>query len=190
MVSRVRAPRADAARNRDAIVAAARSVFEAEGIYAPIDAIASTAGVGNATLYRNFPTRDDLLAAVLEDRVRSIIEESAELDEQESGDALREWMFRLTWQLRAWRDLPSCIPAAADDESPIRMVWDRLADRTGELLVRAEADGSATGDVTTEELFQLLIAISWGVDRFGDDADAARRRVVLATAGIFRPAPA
>ena len=61
--------RADAARNRAAIVGAARAVFAEQGLDAPLDEIASRAGTGNATLYRRFPTRGDLVAAVFADRM-------------------------------------------------------------------------------------------------------------------------
>ena len=61
--------RADARRNRDAIVAAARAVFAESGLEAPLEAIAHRAGVGRATLYRRFPTRDDLVAAIHEDNL-------------------------------------------------------------------------------------------------------------------------
>jgi AcrR family transcriptional regulator len=64
-----RAMRADAQRNRNAILAAARETFEEERVLASLDGIAVRAGIGNATLYRNFPTRDDLLAAVMEANV-------------------------------------------------------------------------------------------------------------------------
>src|SRR3954467_6209292 len=61
--------RADAARNRQAIVEAARAVFADHGLDAPLDEIAKRAGTGNATLYRRFPTRGDLLEAVFADRL-------------------------------------------------------------------------------------------------------------------------
>jgi AcrR family transcriptional regulator len=61
--------RADARRNRDAILAAARAVFAESGLEAPLDAIARRAGVGRATLYRRFATRDDLVAAIHEDNL-------------------------------------------------------------------------------------------------------------------------
>lgn len=59
--------RRDAARRRDAVLAAAAEVFAAEGIDAPLEAVADRAGVGRATLYRNFPDRDSLVAAVLDE---------------------------------------------------------------------------------------------------------------------------
>src|ERR1700709_507037 len=61
--------RADAARNREAIVEAARAVFAEQGLGAPLDDIATRAGTGNATLYRRLPQRADLVAAVFADRM-------------------------------------------------------------------------------------------------------------------------
>src|SRR5215210_9003585 len=61
--------RADAARNRTAIVEAARAVFAEQGLDVPLDEIARRAGTGNATLYRRFPARGDLIAAVFAERM-------------------------------------------------------------------------------------------------------------------------
>lgn len=180
--------RADARRNREAILRAARAAFDTEGIFAPIDGIATAAGVGNATLYRNFPTRDDLLAAVIEDSVADLLAEADGFERGTSADnALREWLFRLAWRLRIWHDLPTCIAGAVDDaDSPVKDVNTRLTDRTRDFLRRARDHGSASGSVTAEELFELVTAVSWAIDRFGDEPKRARRRVTLATAGVFR----
>jgi AcrR family transcriptional regulator len=179
--------RADARRNREAILRAARAAFDTEGIFASIDGIATAAGVGNATLYRNFPTRDDLLAAVIEDSVADLLAEADVFERDMSpDDALREWLFRLAWRLRIWHDLPTCIAGAVDDaDSPVKDVNTRLTDRTRDFLQRARDQGPATGSVTAEELFELVTAVSWAIDRFGDEPKRARRRVALATAGVF-----
>jgi AcrR family transcriptional regulator len=65
--------RADASRNRMAIIEAARQVYGERGLEAPLDDIARQAGVGNATLYRHFPSRCELVAAVFAETLRSVV---------------------------------------------------------------------------------------------------------------------
>ncbi len=74
--------RADARRNRDALLNAARQVFAEEGLSAPLDRIAKLADVGRATLYRRFPTREDLIQAIFQDNLDAL---QAVADE--AGDA-------------------------------------------------------------------------------------------------------
>lgn len=185
--SAARPLRADAQRNRDAILRAARATFETEGVLASLDGIALRAGVGNATLYRNFPTRDDLLAAVMQ---TSVAEALAEADELAATlpprAALQEWLARLTWRLRIWHDLPYCIATArSDPASSMTSTSNPLLASTAALLDAAKATGDAHAAVTAEEIFELATTLSWGIDRYGDDETTARRRVGMATAGIF-----
>jgi AcrR family transcriptional regulator len=186
-VSAARPLRADAQRNRDAILSAARETFDDEGVLASIDGIASRAGVGNATLYRNFPTRDDLLAAVMQINIADAIADADELVRTLGPrDALQEWIFRLTWQLRIWHDLPYCVATAHEDpESTVSSACLPLVATTESLLATARSAGEIVTDSTADEIYELALALSWGVDRFGDDEAAARRRVRMASAGIF-----
>ena len=93
---------------------------------------------------------------------------------------------RLTWQLRIWHDLPYCIASAhSDPQSSINPTSARVIEQTRLLLEAAQSDGTAMSSVTATDLFELVTTLSWGVDRFGDDEPAARRRVAIATAGIF-----
>jgi AcrR family transcriptional regulator len=185
----VRPMRADAKRNRDAILLAARDVFETEGVLASLDAIALRAGVGNATLYRNFPTREDLLAAVLEASIGMARDEAERLArEQSPRDAFAQWLVWLTWQLRIWHDLPHCVADAsgAADSSMNPAIASLIHDTTS-LLDRARKAEETIEALTPDEVFQLVTALSWAVDRFGDDEPGARRRVEVATAGLFVP---
>lgn len=185
-----RTMRADAQRNRDAILVAARETFEEQGVLASLDGIAVRAGVGNATLYRNFPTREDLLAAVMTAELADMCATAKELsDSLAPRQALAEWLFRLAWQLRIWHDLPYCIASAQSDPgSSMNPANFLLVAETGKLLDQARDEGATVYTVTAKDLFELATTLSWGVDRFGDDEQAARRRVALATAGIFRVA--
>jgi AcrR family transcriptional regulator len=183
----VRPLRADAQRNRGAILIAAREAFEADGVLTSLDGIALSAGVGNATLYRNFPTRDDLLAAVMQANIATSLGAADELARTLSPRAaLAEWLVQLTWQLRIWHDLPYCLATALKDSaSPMQATSDALLVRTGVLLDQAKAAGDVPAAVTADEVYELVLALSWGVDRYRDDQAGARRRVTMATAGIF-----
>ncbi len=180
--------RADAQRNREAILAAARDTFEEEGVLASLDGIALRAGVGNATLYRNFPTRADLLAAVMVDKIAGMLALAGKLaGTLDAREALAEWLFQLTWALRIWHDLPYCIASAqCDPASSINAASAQMLAETGRLLERAREAGMASSAVTAAELFELATILSWGVDRYGDDEAAARRRVAMAIAGVFQ----
>jgi len=179
--------RADARRNRDAILHAAREVFATDGVLASLDGIALRAGVGNATLYRNFPTRDDLLAAVMEvDLDEASTEASLLGSERPPRAALAEWLVGLTWRLRIWHDLPHCVAEArAAPGSSMNPAVSMLVQETSKLLDGAKAAGEAVSTIEANEVFELVTALSWAVDRFGDDEVAARRRVEVATAGLF-----
>lgn len=171
--------RADAQRNRDAILAEARRTFTAEGALASLDGIALRAGVGNATLYRNFPTRFDLLAAIVPDAIGVALQDAEGYSRSLSpGAALREWLVLLTWQLRIWQDLPTCVVTMTTGLEPV-------LEQTGRMLDAASAAGEARDDVTAVEAFEIVTAVSWGVDRYGDDEAGARRKVLLSTAGFF-----
>ena len=179
--------RADAQRNRDAIIRAARETFETEGVLASLDGIALRAGVGNATLYRNFPVRDDLLLAVMQTSIDAAVAAAQELARScGPREALAEWLAQLTWQLRIWHDLPYCLATArSDPRSSMNSGTSPLITQTAAMLQAAQSAGDAVASVAADEVFELITALSWGVDRFGDDEPAARRRVRLATAGLF-----
>src|SRR3954454_18864528 len=89
-----RPKRADARRNYDKLVAAARATFAEAGASAPLEDVAERAGVGIGTLYRHFPTRQALLEAVYVDEVEAIARAAADLSELPAWDALSEWLRR------------------------------------------------------------------------------------------------
>ena len=183
----VRPLRADARRNREAILRAALEAFETEGVFASIDGVAARAGVGNATLYRNFPTRDDLLAAVIETSTSEVLTAADELERTlPPREALAEWLAQLTWLLRIWHDLPACLAGPRDDDSATaRSTCNPLLARTETFLDAAKISGDVRPDVDAERTFELVLALAWATDRFHHDEPTARRQVALATAGLF-----
>jgi AcrR family transcriptional regulator len=189
---KARRPRADAVQNREAILAAARQIFEAEGVLAPLDGIAVLAGVGNATLYRNFPTRDDLLVAVIQSSFDDALQHGQALsDTLAPGQALAEWLVGLAWRLRIWHDLPHCLASAhADPSASLNEANRPMIEETRRILGAAQQAGQAMAGATAEEVFELVLALSWAIDRYGDTEAAARRRVSMGTAGVFVRHPA
>jgi AcrR family transcriptional regulator len=99
--------RADARRNLEAVLAAAKTVFVTSGVDAPAKEITDLAGVGVGTLYRHFPQRSDLIVAVLEQEIDAVAASAAELASQhEPAEALRRWF-------RGYTDLLATKPGFA-----------------------------------------------------------------------------
>ena len=169
-------------------------MFELEDVVASFDGIALRAGVGNATLYRNFSTRDAFLAEMMESELDHARGEAKRLvAEHAPENALAEWLIWLTRRLRIWHDLPHCVAkASAEQESSVnpgvllltRLTGDLLAETQAQAQAQAQAAGAAVRSLEAGKVFELATAISWAVDRFGDDERAARRRVGVATAGL------
>ena len=186
---RPRRPRSDALRNRQAILEAARLTFEAEGVLASLDGIALRAGVGNATLYRNFPTREDLQAAVIESSFADARVHGQALSATlEPGPALAEWLVGLAWRLHIWHDLAYCLASAhADPSASLNEANRPMIEETARLLQAAQARGQAAAGNTAEAVFELVLALSWAIDRYKDSAAVARQRVLMGTVGVFVP---
>jgi AcrR family transcriptional regulator len=145
--------RRDARRNRDAILTAARQVFCDQGLEAPLDEIARRAGVGIATLYRRFPSRVELLDAVLADALQAhieVAEQALAMDDPWDGFAFYlEETSRLQAADRGLNDAMGMrFPRAAAAEAAGR----RLYDLAGQLMDRAKQGGQLRSDVTLEDL--------------------------------------
>lgn len=133
--------RADAAQRREAIIRHARHVFAARGGDVALEAVAAASGVGIATLYRNFPSRDDLIRAVIEDMVREILEIVAEARgaaEKDPADAWRGLLARLMdMELGALTDglgLQANAGTDAADASPLVQIQQPALNALEELL--------------------------------------------------------
>ncbi|TDD65717.1 TetR/AcrR family transcriptional regulator [Jiangella aurantiaca] len=144
--------RADGRRNREALVTAAAKVFAEAGPDAPLDDVARRAGVGNATLYRHFPTRRALLAAVYADELAALRDYAELLREQEApADALHAWLRALATQLAHTRDLA----LTADGD------WYESVDATvSGLLTAAQRAGAVRPDVAAADLLALVRGVA------------------------------
>lgn len=151
--------RADARRNHDAVLAAARKLFAERGVDAPLDDVARLAGVGNATMYRHFPTRQDLIIAVYADEVTELCEEGEALLAADSpDDALHAWLGVFVEHVAGKRDLALAIPK---DGSALFGEWhEKMLATASALLTRAQDAGEVRADLTVRELMTLANAIA------------------------------
>lgn len=177
--------RADAERNRVALLAAARDVFAEQGLEASLDEIARRAGVGNATLYRRFPSRQDLIAAVFADRKT----QQVELAER----ALREadpWagfvgyvtgLCELQATSRGLAELLVAMDFSGDERlEQLRAATFRLA---REVIERAKEAGALRPDFTLSDLRLLLVANN-GILHRAAEPNAWRRQLELVLSGV------
>ena len=145
--------RRDAQRNRDAIVAAARQVFCDHGLEAPLEEIARRAGVGIATLYRRFPSRVELLDAVLADNLQAhiaVAEQALATDDPWDGFAFYlEQSCRLQAEDRGLNDVMGMrFPRA----TAVEAAKTRLFELVGQVVDRAQQRGHLRADLTPEDL--------------------------------------
>ncbi|HEY3561878.1 MAG TPA: helix-turn-helix domain-containing protein [Kribbella sp.] len=159
----VRRRRADAERNREAVLSTAARLFDERGPDVPLDEIAKTAGVANATLYRHFRTRADLLVAVYADEVAGLDRHSQELAGHDDPDrALTLWLRAFADHVATKRDLAQAVPDEPGRDRGAQFAsWHSTMHGAAErLLTRAQAAGSVRADLTTRDLLTLVSGIA------------------------------
>jgi AcrR family transcriptional regulator len=178
--------RADAVRNRARILDAARELFAAQGSDVSMEGIARRAEVGIGTLYRHFPTRDDLVEAVFRDRLDGLQELAEELlVSDDPGDALAVWLHAQLLQSGACRGLAGeamltmLTPTSEGEPS----VCESMRQAGAALLARAQSVGAARPDVQIDDLVRVVQAITVATEGV-DDPSAADRLFELVLAGV------
>ena len=183
--------RADARRNRDAVLVAAADAFAARGVEAPLEDIAKAAGVGVGTLYRHFPTREALVFGVYSREVEQLAASAPQLAaELEPGEALREWMRRFVHYAATKRGLIGMLRTMmADDTDLFDRTKMQIRSAASGLLERAAATGQIRDDVGAEDLVRSMggICMASGPD---GASDCAGRLVDLVFDGLRYGAPA
>jgi AcrR family transcriptional regulator len=165
-----RKPRADAVRNRERVLEAAKAVFSAGGADASLEAVARTAGVGIGTLYRHFPTREALFEAVYRREVQHLGDLAEKLKEQKMQpvEALRQWMRSNVKFVATKKGMSAALALAVDKNSKlVSSSSDRLAQAIGGLLDRAIAAGEIRDDVSPEDLLRALVGMCYMHDQPG-----------------------
>lgn len=159
-----RRPRTDAQRNRSHILDTAEHYFAEHGVAGSLDAIAKQAGVGPGTLYRHFPNRGALLAALLDARADELEQRRRAIvaEQTDAADALARWLDALAAWASAFDGLPEPLRAALDEEnSPLALTCQGFVEGTDEFLHAAQREGSARPDVRGRDLFLAVLAITW-----------------------------
>jgi AcrR family transcriptional regulator len=183
--------RADAQRNRDELVRVAAAAFARGETDITLDRIAREAGVGIGTLYRHFPTRDDLLAAVYRSGLDEVCAAAdALLATHAPADALRAWMDRYAEFVGTKRGMAESLRAMrASGEIDGGATISRINAAIARMLAAGAADGTLRADVHAEDVSASLVGMLWSAAREEPRPDAQIDRMLdLLFAGIRTPA--
>jgi AcrR family transcriptional regulator len=178
--------RADARVNREKILEAASAVFTAEGAGACIDEVAQRAGVGVGTVYRHFPTKEDLFEAVVLDHFTALVAKLERLSQSEDpGAAFDEFIEELANAVADKRDLADALGrAGVDIKAKAGSTFDEMRRLVELLLTRAQAAGAVRDDVDADELFVLVHGTCSAAAQAGRDRESTRRMLSVLCAGL------
>ena len=173
-----RKPRADAQRNRERILEVAKQVFTRRGAAASMDEIVQRAKIGPGTLYRHFPSRDDLLAAVYISEVEKLAEAQRTLSaELPPVEALRAWMLVFIDYIAAKKIIAPALDAMVGGPSQVYQQSTRVMEEAANALAsRAVASGDLRPDVDPMDMLRAIYGISSAGST--DDWPAKARRFV------------
>jgi AcrR family transcriptional regulator len=159
--------RADARQNHARLISAATEAFAERGADAPLEDIARRAGVGIGTLYRHFPTRLDLQAAVFRTQVGAVCGEGDALAETSSPEtAFAGWLHALAGYLIAKRGLSRALIDAMGAESElISSCWVAMRETTERLLANAQQAGAVRPDVTASDVMRLVHGVAVSTEK-------------------------
>jgi AcrR family transcriptional regulator len=179
--------RADARRNRDLLLSAALAAFTEHGADdVSLEEIARRAGVGIGTLYRHFPTRQDLLESVYRDQVEALCTLAAGLlDAPSPGDALATWLRAMLAFSTTKRSLVTSMLATMDQTSEIFSACSTVIRQAVEsLLARAQEAGEIRRDVDAGDIMRLSHAITVATERAPGHPEQAERLLRLMLDGL------
>jgi AcrR family transcriptional regulator len=168
--------RADARRNRVRLLETAHALFAERGTDASLEEVARRAGVAIGTLYRHFPTRDDLLVGLCE---RSLLELADEADARlvapVTADAVLGWLRLFARHSGTYRGLPRSVLVGLDEEgSPLHASCVRMQEGAARLMTAAQEVGALRADVSTEDVLAIVAGIAWVVEQVGGEGRADR----------------
>ena len=187
----VRPLRADARRNRNRVLAAARAAFGAEGSDVSLDEIARRAGVGPGTVYRHFATKEALFEAVVFDRISELMQEARILsDDPDPGYAFSTFVERLGREGARKRDL---VETLASHGVQLQLggapIVQALTDVLAELLRRAQSAGAVRTDIDVDDVLVLLTGVAYAICHSRADDERTRQLLAIMYDGLRADRP-
>jgi AcrR family transcriptional regulator len=187
-----RALRADAERNRRRLLDAAEALFSERGLEVGVAEIAERAGVGRGTLFRNFPSKEDLIAAIVVERMAEAVDRGRMLlDAPDPGGALFEFLAEIAGRQHLDRALFEAVADTwlANDE--IRAAHAEVVGVVGDLLGRAQDVGAVRGDISAMDVLMLFKGVCETASAFAHiDSEIVPRHLDLLRAALRAdPAP-
>lgn len=179
--------RADAARNRARILEAAENVFATEGLAVPIDVVAEKAGVGVGTLYRHFPTKEDLFEAIVLERLSNLVCQCEAYETAEDPrEALFSYMGQIAQQALAKHDLFDALTSAGVDfKENCAGKMEEMIDLFERLTRRAVEAGTIRAEVSGKDLLGLVMGVIHATAESGDkDGTRVARMLAIVCDGL------
>ncbi|GII83177.1 putative transcriptional regulatory protein TetR [Sphaerisporangium siamense] len=177
--------RADARRNRARILEAAAAVFAEKGASATTEEVAVRAGVAVGTVFRHFPTKNDLLKAILKDLMENLTEQVRALGS--GGDpaiGLFAFFGEMVGQAVEKRTVAELVAADFGVDMMVAGPVETLRDAIGTLLARAQEAGTVRADVRLDEVLALLTGVCQGAVHAAWPPDLQRRVLAIVFAGL------
>ncbi|MFD9142756.1 TetR/AcrR family transcriptional regulator [[Kitasatospora] papulosa] len=182
---RGRKPRVDVQRNRAALLETAQRHFLEYGVGTSLEAVAKEAGVGPGTLYRHFPTREALLAAVLQTRSEELVARQADIEQLGDADqALEQWLRAMEEYFSAFSGLPDPLMAAAraqEPDNPLTIPCDTLITTTDQYVEAAQSAGHVRASVKGFDLFLAACSVAWIKGTGTEEESLDRLRAIIAS---------
>ena len=179
--------RADAQRNYERLVEQARVAFAEFGVDASLDEIARRAGVASGTLYRHFPTRLDLIEAVLAEQIAELVDLGRRLlTVEDEFDALSTWLRSALMHGLTYRGLTAAVMnSALDRGNDLVSTWHAEMFEVGAaLLARARQSGAVVADADEADVLKMIGAIAWAAQDTPDSSAQADRLLALLMNGL------
>lgn len=178
--------RADGRRTHEQLLAAAQATFAEQGTEASLREVARRAGVGIATLYRHFPTREALLETLLRHGFDTLRARAADLiTAPDPGEAFLAWIRELAAASAHYDGLPaSVIGALHDPDSTLHVSCAGLRAAARDLLARAQCSGQIRADLDADQLLAAVNAMAWAARQASWTAEAGNRFLALLVEGL------